>query len=298
MTDRKRTEPDWQDLRVFLALGRHGSLSAAARVLGVNHATIARRLHALEQGMGERLMERRPDGYVLTAAGTQVLSAAGDMEAAARSIGRREDGDALHGLVRINAPPALSQGFLAQRLAEMVARHPGLNVDLATDIRAVSLERHETDIAIRMANPQDGDVIARRLATVGGGFYATPALCERIAAGEAPVFIGFDEADSHVPDAAWLSRQFPRSRVAFRAGNHALQAVAAQTGAGIALVPHYIGRTTAGLQPCMCHLAAPPRDLWMLIRRRDRHDPLVRIVAERIAATFERDAALFTPDGG
>ncbi|MDE1916773.1 MAG: LysR family transcriptional regulator [Sphingomonadales bacterium] len=282
---------------MFLALGRHGSLSAAARILGVNHATIARRLHALEESMGEKLVERRPDGYVLTPAGTQVLAAASDMAAAARTVRRREDGEALRGLVRVNAPPALSQGFLAARLADLAASHAGLDIDLATDIRAVSLERHETDIAIRMTNPQDGDVIARRLVTVGGGFYATRALCERIAAGEAPVFIGFDEADSHVPDATWLSRQFPRSRVAFRAGNHALQALAAQSGAGIALVPHYIGRTVAGLQPCMPHLAAPPRDVWMLIRRRDRHDPLLRLTAERIAAIFEKDAGLFMPDG-
>lgn len=298
MADRKRTEPDWQDLRVFLALGRHGSLSAAARILGVNHATIARRLHALEESMGERLVERRPDGYVLTAAGTQVLSAASDMEAAARSIGRREDGDSLHGLVRVNAPPALSQGFLAQRLAGLAAEHAGLDVDLATDIRAVSLERHETDIAIRMSRPEDGDVIARRLGVVGYGFYATPVLCQRIAAGEAPVFISFDEADLHVPEAAWLSRQFPRARVAFRAGNQAMQAVAALSGAGVALLPHYIGGAMAGLQPCALGAVPPMRDMWMLTRRRDRHDPLIRMVAERIVAMFEQDAAMFTKGEG
>lgn len=242
---------DWQDLRVFLALGRHGSLSAAARIPGVNHATIARRLHALEESMGEELVERRPDGYVLTVAGTQVPAAASDMEAAVRSIGRREDGDVLHGLVRVNAPPALSQGFLAQRLARLAGEHTGLDVDLATDIRAVSLERHETDIAIRMSRLENGDVIARRLGVVGYSFYATPALCRRIAAGEAPVFIGFDEADVHVPEAAWLSRQFPRARVVFRAGNRAMQAVAALSGAGMALLPHYIGEAVAGLQACI-----------------------------------------------
>lgn len=293
MADQKRTDPDWQDLRVFLALGRHGSLSATARILGVNHATIARRIRSLEDSMGERLVERRPDGYVLTAAGAQALRAASDMEAAARTLGRGEQGDSLRGLVRVNAPPALSHGFLALRLAQLVAQHPALDIDLATDIRAVSLERHETDIAIRLTRPEDGDVIARRLATIAYGFYATPALCQRLAAGEAPVFIGFDEADSHVPEAAWLARQFPRSRVALRAGNQAVQAMAALSGAGVALLPHYIGGAMAGLHPCALGPVPPTRDVWMLTRQRDRHDPLLRTVAQRIAAMFEQDAAMF-----
>ncbi|MBI0539672.1 LysR family transcriptional regulator, partial [Roseomonas sp. KE2513] len=66
MADQKRTDLDWQDVRNFVALARHGSLSAAARMLSVNHATIARRLHSLEESLGEKLVERRSDGYVLT----------------------------------------------------------------------------------------------------------------------------------------------------------------------------------------------------------------------------------------
>ena len=71
---------DWQDVRIFVALTRHGSLSATARLLSVSHATIAHRLHSLEQSLGEKLVERRSEGYVLTPAGTQALAAASDME--------------------------------------------------------------------------------------------------------------------------------------------------------------------------------------------------------------------------
>ena len=88
MAEKKRTEPDWQDIRVFLALGRHRSLSAAARTLSVNHATIARRIRSLEATLGEKLVERRPDGYVLTAAGTQALAVASDMETAVQTLVR------------------------------------------------------------------------------------------------------------------------------------------------------------------------------------------------------------------
>src|ERR1700744_5003483 len=107
MAEKKRTEPDWQDLRVFLALGRHGSLSAAARTLSVNHATIARRIQSLEATLGEKLVERRPEGYVLTPAGTQALAAASDMETAVQTLGRGGSDGSPRGLVRVNAPPAL-----------------------------------------------------------------------------------------------------------------------------------------------------------------------------------------------
>src|SRR4051812_44109497 len=132
MADQKRTAPDWEDLRVFLALGRYRSLSAAARALRVNHATVARRIQSLEDSLGEKLVERRPDGYVLTAAGENAVLAAAEMEDAAQTLtrsGASEDG-ALRGLVRVNAPPALAQGFLLTRIAEMVGRHPGLDIDV------------------------------------------------------------------------------------------------------------------------------------------------------------------------
>src|SRR3712207_2969806 len=105
MADKKRTDIDWQDVRIFVALARHGSLSAAARMLSVNHATIARRLHSLEQSLGEKLVERRPEGYVLTPAGTHALEAASDMEQAAQILGRGMTDGTPSGLVRINSSP-------------------------------------------------------------------------------------------------------------------------------------------------------------------------------------------------
>ncbi|KAG1436850.1 hypothetical protein G6F57_020492 [Rhizopus arrhizus] len=100
MADKKRTEPDWQDIRVFLALGRYGSLSAAARALSTNHSTISRRLQSLEATLGEKLVERRPEGYVLTPAGTHARAAASDMEAAVHTLGRGSADGTPRGLVR------------------------------------------------------------------------------------------------------------------------------------------------------------------------------------------------------
>ncbi|MDH0864435.1 LysR family transcriptional regulator [Mitsuaria sp. GD03876] len=292
---RKRVERlDWEDLRVFLALGRHGSLSAAARALGVNHATISRRIQALEDSLEERLVDRRPDGYVLTPAGRLALAAASDMEAAAQTLAREGDDDgAVRGLVRINASPALAQGFLIDRLARLTTAHPGLDIDLATDLRSVSLDRHQADIAVRLTRPRDGDFIAKPLGTMAFGFYGTPAVCDAVESGSPPVFITFDEQNSDMPDATWLARHFPRARVAFRADNHLSQAIAARTGVGIVLLPHYLGRQVPGLRVCALDAVREPREVWLLIRGGDRKDRPIRTVADHLQRVFEEERVLF-----
>ena len=293
MAEQKRTGTDWEDIRVFVALARHGSLSAAARALSVNHATVARRIRALEDALGEKLVDRRPDGYVLTAAGTRALGAASDMEAAAMTLGRGESDDTPRGLVRINAPPALTQGFLLARLARLPVQYPGLALDVATDIRTVSLERREADIAVRIGRPQDSDLLARQLGTVGYGFYATPAICKRLAGGAEPVFIGFDESNSDLPEAVWLARQFPRARVSFRANNQVGQATAAKASAGIALLPHYIGRADPALRACPIQPVPPSREVWLLKRRNDRKDLAIRTVSDFVIKAFAKERDLF-----
>ena len=294
MADRKRTEPDWQDLRVFLALARHGSLSAAARALSVTHATIGRRIRSLEASVGERLVERRPDGYVLTDAGTEALAVASDVEVAIRTLGRGGDEDAPRGLVRVTAPPALALGFLAKRLARLPGEFPGLDVELATDLRVVSLERHEADVAVRLGKPKDGDVVAALLASMGFGFYGTPEVCRKVEGGGEPEFIGFDEANSSLPEAAWLTSRFPRARVAFRANNHFAQAIAARAGAGLALLPHYIGRVDGDLRLIPQQGAPPPREAWLVTRRQNKALS-VRAVGEFIARIFAEEWTLFEP---
>ncbi|QRF62390.1 LysR family transcriptional regulator [Variovorax paradoxus] len=297
MADRKRTEVDWQDVRVFLALGRYRSLSAAARALQVNHATIARRLQSLEDSMGEKLVERRPDGYVLTPAGEEALHAATDMEAAAQRLtrtGRNEDED-LRGVVRINAPPALGHAFLATQLARVTAIHPGLDVDLATDLQTVSLDRRKADIAVRIGRPSDGDLIAKPVGKLVFGFYGDEAQCERVERqGLAPVFVSFDEPHSNMPEALWLAQHFPRSRIALRAENHILQATAAKAGAGLALLPHYIGRQVPELRPCALAPLPPSKEICLLIRGQDRHAGPVRAVMRHLVDAFKENRALFS----
>jgi len=293
MADQNRATLDWEDVRVFVALARHGSLSGAARALAINHGTVSRRILSLEAAIGEKLVERRPDGYVLTPAGTRALAAASDMEAAAGVLARGGADDRPKGLVRVNAPPSISQGFLVEHLAKLSIDHPGLDIDIATDVRSVSLERRETDIALRYAKPQDGDVIAKLLSPIGFGLYATCEYQARVDAGEEPIFVGFDESNAHLPEAVWLARHFPRARISFRANNHIAQAAAASVHAGVALLPHFVSSAYPSLQRVRFEHVPPARELWLITRQQDRKDRPIRTVADFLVQVFTEERALF-----
>lgn len=293
MTDKNFTAVDWEDVRIFVALTRHGSLSAAARALSLTHATISRRVQSLERSLGVTLVQRRPDGYALTPAGAHFLPSANEMAAAAARLLRGGPEDGPKGLVRVNAPPSLTQSFLVKQLAQLVAQYPTLDIDTTTDLRNVSLERHETDIALRIGRPEDGDVIAKFAVQMGFGLYAAAAWRKRLAKGAAPEFVGFGEGNAHLPEALWLAQRYPRARLAFRANSQLAQATAASMGAGIALLPHFIGRMTRGLTLCDLPHTPPSRELWLITRRQDRQDLSVRTVLDCLSAAFTREQALF-----
>src|ERR1700709_1853620 len=168
MPEQKRTAGlDWEDIRYFVALARHGSLSRTARALRVNHATVGRRVARLETKLGRSLFDRRADGYALTAEGKAVLDEAQAMDEAALSVLRRLDaGTELSGLVRLTAARVLAEGFIIERLGELHKRYPALDLELISDARVISLARRQADIALRLGSPKDSDLVGRRVAKI------------------------------------------------------------------------------------------------------------------------------------
>jgi len=296
MADRFRTELDWEDLRFFSALARHGTLSGAARALSVNHATVARRIANLEAALARKLFERRPDGYALTPAGRAALDAAGLMETAAQSLKSAVPDAGLSGLVRLTATPSLAEAYLISRIAAWQIQHPALEIEIVSDAATRSLIRRATDIALRLSRPDDGDLIARPLVTVAYGFFGTQSWAKRIEAGEAAEFIGFDESNAQIPEAAWLARNFPGHRLTFRANSQLSQASAARTGCGIALLPHFLAAGDPALVLIALPEAPPSRGLWMLTRSDARRMPQVKAVVEYLANMFGKERRIFTGD--
>ncbi|PWC34254.1 LysR family transcriptional regulator [Azospirillum sp. TSO35-2] len=279
------TPLDWDDLRVFLELARAGSLSAAARALRLSHATVGRRLAALEQTLGRTLMERRPDGYALTEEGESVRALAEAMDDRAQAIRRRAGADTgLTGNLRLTMTQALADRFVIPRLGPLRAAHPGLELEVIADNRALSLARREADLAIRLARPQRGDLVGRRLATLGYGLYGAP---------DAPdTLIAYDESMAELPEALWLARHGGGRRVAFRSNSVQGQAAAAVAGFGLALLPCLLADGIAGLE--RRPLIGPPlsREAWLLVHRDRRAVPRVRVVIDHLVAVFAAERAL------
>jgi DNA-binding transcriptional LysR family regulator len=293
MPDRFRTGPDWADVRVFVALARYGSLSATARVLGVNHAAVARRLAGLEQALRTKLFERRPTGYALTAAGRRALEPASAMDDAAGTLGRVRSESSLTGLIRITATPSLAEIFLTPRLMALHKLYPALDFEVIAERGRVSLPRHQSDIALRLGRPERGDILGRRVARVGYGFYCDRKWRDRLQDGTSPLFIGFDEAGAQFPEALWMARQLRGQRLDFRANYQTGQIAAARAGFGVALLPHFLAAGEPALVEVRLPEMPPARELWLLTRRDVRRAPQLQTVTEFLVDLFRRERALF-----
>ena len=235
---------DWDHLRVFLAVARQGQLLAAARRLGLNHATVARRLDALEEALGTPLFDRRPAGCVPTEAGERLLPAAERVEAEMLGITEdfREAAADVSGTVRIGAPDGLGNYFLAAELGALAALHPDLVVELVPLPRTFSLSRREADLAIVLDRPTEGRLLVSRLIDYTLSVYAARAYLERHGtpstvedlAGHVVVTGVEDLAYASALDYSGVLEKHGRSR--FRCASVMGQMEAVRAGAGIGVL--------------------------------------------------------------
>jgi DNA-binding transcriptional LysR family regulator len=293
MTDKKRSASlDWEDVRFFAALARQRTLAATARDLKVTHATVARRLANLEGTLGQPLFTRSGNGFSLNSAGATALAEAAQMEMAACALmEKREAASSVAGLVRVTIARAFADGFLAERLGPLQAQHPQLQLELVATSRNLSLARREAEIALRLARPAAGELVARRIATLDYAFYAAPEYAANVATGATPSFIAFDDASEYVPEARWAKRFMDGKRVALRANSQTAQAAAARGGGGVALLPSLLARAQTGLVPMEFSEQPPARELWMLMRPDVARLARVRAVADHLVRVFEETTA-------
>ncbi|MET0164917.1 MAG: LysR family transcriptional regulator [Vicinamibacterales bacterium] len=297
MPDKKRTgRLDWEDVRYFVALARNGTLSATARALRVNHATVARRITSLEALLGRALFDRRASGYALTGEGKSLLREASAMEEAALAVLSRLDaGTEMSGLVRLAAGRVLAERFLIQRLQAFHERYPTIDLEVIGGSRVISLAKREADVALRYGSPKDSELIARRVATITFGLYTAPSYRDKLKAGQQPTFIGFDQDSDFIEEAKWLAREFGDARFSFRTNSQTTQAAAARAGYGVALLPRYIVATH---EPDLVQVSLggrlPERDVWLLFRRDLVKVPRVTAVIDYLVEVFRRERRLLS----
>lgn len=172
---------NWDDTRIFLALTRAPSLRAAARSLGVDQATVGRRLNALEAELGAKLFLRAKDGYLLTAAGETALAAARRMESAALDLRTRIEGQDASpgGLVRVTSTDSIAIDLLMPAIERLQQHWPHIRVDLEVSTQLLSLSRRQVDIAFRNVRPETPDLVVRRVVSWPVGLFASAGYIER-----------------------------------------------------------------------------------------------------------------------
>jgi len=282
-------EPNWDDLRIFLSLARQGTLTTAAKALGVSHPTVARRVRALEKQIGARLFERLPDRFVPTAAGAELLADTEAMEKAALSINRRSAGlsDTVRGVVRLSAGEAMS-ALLARHLAELRADLKQIEFELTASHTLANLSRREADLLIREQVPELGGIVARKLGRVAYAVYGHRALAVGKAGIKAAPWIGFDDDHSYMPGQHWLQQLLDGGRPAVRCNNWLVLLEAARAGAGLAVLPCFLGDIDPQLRRIGDVIPEVFADQWLLVHRDLRALPRVRAVMDAVIALFQR----------
>ncbi|WP_040854226.1 LysR family transcriptional regulator [Phyllobacterium sp. YR531] len=274
---------DWQDLHYFAVLARTGSLSAAARELGVDHATVGRRVAALENMLDLRLIHRLPRSTSLTNDGLAISALAQGMEQSVHDIDRvaRRLSKSTVATVRISAPPAVAVKLIAPHVAAFHDANPEIMLVLSGTAQNAALDRGEADIAIRMAKPEAAELLIRRIGAMHFGLYATTVVASGPEQGLK--FIAYDAALDHLDQQVWLRAILAGRSIVFQASDLFGQLEAARAGLGAAVLPRFMGDSDPMLVELKTSVPPPVRDLWLTTYSDLRKVPAIRLVMTFLA---------------
>ncbi|WNW12908.1 LysR family transcriptional regulator [Pseudomonas sp. DTU_2021_1001937_2_SI_NGA_ILE_001] len=284
---------NWDDARIFLALCREHTLRGAARVLGVDQATVGRRLTSLERALGATLFLRIAGGYSLTPAGEAAQDTALAMENAAAELQRRILGmdQRMSGVVRLTTTDSLAIDFIIPALARLHAEHPGIQVQLQTSPQMLDLTRREADIAVRTLKPQNPDLVVRRLARWPRSLFASASYLQARGVPEpGSAFAGHDLVvyqpylDSGQP-VTLGGEPITHGRIAMTCSSGLMIRRALNEGIGLGELPAPLA-CSAGLQPVWPQREALDYDVWLVTHQDLRHTARVKVVIDTLAAAF------------
>ncbi|SDT11751.1 transcriptional regulator, LysR family [Pseudomonas asplenii] len=280
---------DWENLRYFVAVVDAGSLSAAARRMKVDHATVSRRLSALEAELGVRLLERLPRRCNLTPMGAQIHRLAQDMERAAFGIERVASAEqaSMSGKVTLSVPPVLGTNFFADRLAALRTRHPGIQLSMVNQAQSVSLERREADIAVRLFRPSEPANVTRRIGRMPFGLYCAHDYANAARPADWG-FIAYDAQYADMPHQQWMLAVAAGRPVVCEVSDISTQQRVARSGLGVAGLPLFIGEHDPALKPLPFDGETFYCDIWLVVHGDLSKSPLIRAVLEYVSQTVEQ----------
>ncbi|MFN7003858.1 MAG: LysR family transcriptional regulator [Roseinatronobacter sp.] len=278
----------WDHWRSFVAAADEGSLSAAARVLGLTQPTVSRHIDLLETALGATLFVRSSQGMGLTDRGGALLSEARAMAASAAALERiaSAPSDAVEGIVRVTASEVVGAEILPGVLAPLIAAHPGLEIELVLSNRNEDLLRREADLAVRMVRPTQSALTARKIADVRIGLYAHQRYLDECGWPDRPealaghVLIGPDR--DIVALSAYADQNVSRRMIRFRCDSESAQINAMRAGMGIGAVQAGVARRCPGLLPVLAESIAFRLDCWLVMHEDLRASARVRLVFDHL----------------
>ena len=293
---RMGADVSWDDLKIILAIADHGSLTKAARALGLTQPTVGRRLAAFEDRSRGTLFERTATGLSPTAAGSTLLCELTQMRDLAESIQRsinRQD-RALAGRVTISATPWFGSHIVAPLMSKFLETNRQLALELRAGWREHSLTKHEADISLRAQPFQQDNLIQRKVGTITFGLFAA----ERYLTRTTPVTLA-DRGAGHrllvlesetgpLDHVQALRLLLPQSDIVWRTDNSDALLQAAEAGLGIALLPNLQARGGVGLVRLEAPEPLEARPIWLGYHPDQRHTPHIRAVVDYLCASINK----------
>jgi DNA-binding transcriptional LysR family regulator len=290
---------DWDDLRLVLAVTKEGTLSGAARSLGVTHSTVFRRLGAIETDLGVRLFERFRDGYSATTAGESVAALAGRFADEFVALERRLSGQDLRpsGTVRITTTDTICT-LLMRHLPRLRAKYPEIRLEITISNAMANLTRREADIAVRPVPEPAETLVGRRIANIAHAIYGSPDYLSRRADRSDYEWIGLDDAMATTVIGRWLRQNVEDARIVLRVDALPALKDAACAGMGMALLPCYVGDPEPCLQRVRSVGVAEARStLWLLTHNDLKRVARIQAVMGHLASALLSERALMEGKG-
>ncbi|KDC52301.1 LysR family transcriptional regulator [Pseudoalteromonas fuliginea] len=258
----------WGDLQYLLSVANEGSLSAAARSLGVNHSTVLRRLDTFEHRHKLRVFHKLPTGYKLTVEGQKLLESAVALESTVKELERKIFGQEmkLEGLLRITTTDALFRLVLGNHLAAFHQLYPKIQLDLSLTSRRLDIAHLDADVAIRPASELPDPLAGMKLCEIAFGVYGTPN------------YINSLHGKHLLDSASWLvmhqskaSLQFferiSEEKIVMKTDSFEPLLIAAEQEMGLAFLPRFIGDSSGTLQKVDVEIKQQSIDLWIMTHR-------------------------------
>ncbi|GAB4388431.1 LysR family transcriptional regulator [Albidovulum sp.] len=262
----------WDEIRTAFHVARIGTVSGAAEVLGVHHATVIRHVDALESRLGAKLFQRHSRGYTPTEAGRELLKVAQATEEQFASLAARLTGVAsdISGELVVTGLPGMSE-LVTPTLVRLQAEHPELRVRYVSDARLFRLEYGEAHVAIRAgAMPQDPDNVVQPFCPLVTGLYASPAYIDRFGLPESEAdlaahrLIGPADPDSRAPFHCWMREHVPAEAITFRTNEDRVALEAILGGAGLGFLSAAASQRHPQLVEALPHRSEWDSPLWLV----------------------------------